>query len=100
MYLLIQVESGNTMNYSEFTFHNVSINSLKAFHLNILFVHLHSIMYLLIRGHRFLHFHQPLLFTFHNVSINSDNLGNNLPLLQDLHSIMYLLIQSIPRDNM
>ena len=75
-----------------FTFHNVSINSRCSFQCFSFFIHLHSIMYLLI-----LRFCFALMscsrFTFHNVSINSQRVFTSLISLIDLHSIMYLLIR-------
>ena len=54
----------------EFTFHNVSINSLGDKEITV----------------------QTMLFTFHNVSINSAKGLLSLMLSLHLHSIMYLLI--------
>ena len=100
---------------SEFTFHNVSINSLcRDNRMMIGNFHLHSIMYLLILAFSICQKRPPATFTFHNVSINSgfynhrqfyhlvftfhnvsiNSVWISIPLrcLINLHSIMYLLI--------
>ena len=78
---------------NKFTFHNVSINT--RFHFSTLrcTCYLHSTMFLLIQGCKYL---TPFEneFTFHNVSINTmplDSLKTKYPYL---HSTMFLLIQS------
>ena len=54
-------------------------------------LHLHSIMYLLIRDNAEM-VKELYEFTFHNVSINSTQSAIINRLLHHLHSIMYLLI--------
>ena len=74
MYLLIPSESPlNLLPPSQFTFHNVSINSLYDSSSSF----------------------AKMSFTFHNVSINSIAEVRKAIQRENLHSIMYLLIQRI-----
>ena len=57
------------------------------------FVHLHSIMYLLIQETQVEDNANGAEFTFHNVSINSYLLILSILIIINLHSIMYLLIR-------
>ena len=92
MFLLIRGKCKSHSPVSYFTFHNVSINTLKLLADTVESQTLHSTMFLLIhiagirrtvRGHS---------FTFHNVSINTtaeaEEKDDNAP----LHSTMFLLI--------
>ena len=71
MYLLIPKIMLICFASTAFTFHNVSINSLRPQFLLPHQRHLHSIMYLLIPWDKLLPFIGSFQFTFHNVSINS-----------------------------
>ncbi len=73
MFLLIQTaEEQRYTHFSNFTFHNVSINTLSWLRRRQLYLSLHSTMFLLI--HRVVHTtHIVIVFTFHNVSINTGN---------------------------
>ena len=97
----------------EFTFHNISINSVWSLPTGFSIFHLHSTMFLLIQEHtvqqlsQSWHLHSTMfllillilsfyllfiIFTFHNVSINSKSLAKPLCTASYLHSTMFLLI--------
>ena len=113
MFLLILNQRILTRLHTQFTFHNVSINSLPWNQIGFLRGYLHSTMFLLILhscgssvfGVLNLHSTMFLLiltvliwcgnrkrFTFHNVSINSVQLRSIYLSHMDLHSTMFLLI--------
>ena len=92
MYLLILFSVKKEILIPEFTFHNVSINSVRKRLRKITNFYLHSIMYLLIRTR--LKRQIILLTNLHSIMyllIRRKGRNTSKSLL-DLHSIMYLLI--------
>ena len=114
MFLLILVRITANAIYTDFTFHNVSINTLLRTCRHTFLPSLHSTMFLLIQKYNIrpesldgsLHStmfllilqidsreHQKVIdFTFHNVSINTTKRPRLCINLSALHSTMFLLI--------
>ena len=114
MFLLIPVLGSKTRHGRVFTFHNVSINTLRLQKIELLKSSLHSTMFLLIPSDngtmklaaKFFTFHNVSIntvppevveqalhyFTFHNVSINTESEDEGISSILALHSTMFLLI--------
>ena len=92
MYLLILEEANAERMIKEFTFHNVSINSITELNAAIIefkfTFHNVSINSVIQMNET----QEKVSFTFHNVSINSSTAGDFSRTFFYLHSIMYLLI--------
>ena len=92
MFLLIRENRWQNCILTNFTFHDVSINTLQLLSLMFSQFSLHSTMFLLIQGCKYL---TPFEndFTFHDVSINTVRSLLIPILIQALHSTMFLLIR-------
>ena len=76
-----------------FTFHDVSINTRLAYLVKLQICTLHSTMFLLIRLYRPIFINHSSCFTFHDVSINTISLSGREGKRRPLHSTMFLLIR-------
>ena len=71
MFLLIRENRWQNCILTNFTFHDVSINTLQLLSLMFSQFSLHSTMFLLIQDSQALHCTSYCIFTFHDVSINT-----------------------------
>ena len=93
MYLLKHATGAPTNSIIEFTFHYVSIKTMKILFFTLYLLHLHSTMYLLKLPaiSKITSFYS--VFTFHYVSIKTKTRLSVRSIQNYLHSTMYLLKQ-------
>ena len=96
MYLLKHATGAPTNSIIEFTFHYVSIKTMKILFFTLYLLHLHSTMYLLKLPaiSKITSFYS--VFTFHYVSIKTKTRLSVRSIQNYLHSTMYLLKPSLP----
>ena len=99
MYLLKHATGAPTNSIIEFTFHYVSIKTMKILFFTLYLLHLHSTMYLLKLPaiSKITSFYS--VFTFHYVSIKTKTRLSVRSIQNYLHSTMYLLKPDITDDN-